>query len=239
MEWADYVRFFRVAEVKDESIDVKRIVDPYHPAIDFLNVRFLMTEPGANLGGKWERIYRGIDGELYENRQFKGRFFVPAMLRRSSANSWVRDLAASANLAETPLLAGRDLPAVIVNPRDAIVTTHALGPAEFRLRVATPAPAVVASSHPFMRGWKVSVNGARTKVMRVNGAFLSFAVPAGSSDVVIRYSPLSYWASVGVFALSLLGFATVLKFWNRRDREGVVWGPRNEDKIISDGRNDR
>ena len=54
-----------------------------------------------------------------------------------------------------------------------------------------------------------------------------------------RVKPLSYWASVGVFALSLLGFATDMKFWNRRDREGVVWGLHNEDKIISDGRNDR
>ncbi|HKO59436.1 MAG TPA: hypothetical protein VJ276_26445, partial [Thermoanaerobaculia bacterium] len=67
MEWADYMRFFRVAEIEDVSIDVKRIADPAHPVIDFLNVRYLLTEPGAALGGKWRRIYAGADGELYEN----------------------------------------------------------------------------------------------------------------------------------------------------------------------------
>ena len=143
MEWADYVRFFRAAEVKDASIDVKRIVDPDQPAIDFLNVRYLLTEPGAAPGGTWNRIYGGRDGELYENSEFKSRFFVPRMLRRVTAGEWDRKLAGSSDFDDTPLVSGRDLPAVIANPVEAIVTCLASEPGEFRLRVATPAPALV------------------------------------------------------------------------------------------------
>lgn len=116
----------------------------------------------------------------------------------------------------------------VVNPTEAIITTHAVGPDEFRLRVASAAPVVVASSHPFQRGWQVRVNGANTKVMRVNGAFLGFQVPAGSSDVVIRYIPLSYWVPVGLATLVLFGLAAILKSWNRMGTGVVVLGPRNE-----------
>jgi len=78
MEWNEYARFFKAAEVPDASIDVKRIADPEQPLIDFLNVRFLLTEPGVKLGGKWRTVYSGIDGELYENSAARPRFFGPA-----------------------------------------------------------------------------------------------------------------------------------------------------------------
>jgi len=230
MEWADYVRFFRVAEVRDESIDVKRIVDPYHPAIDFLNVRYLLTEPGANLGGKWGLLYSGTDGELYENREFKGRFFVPPILRRVSSQDWERELASSTDFHQTPLVSGRDLPPVIVNPTEAIITTRAVGPDQLRLNVATTAPAVVASSHPFQWGWRVRVNGAKTKVMRVNGAFLGFQVPAGSSDVLIRYIPLSYWVPVGLSTVALLALVAILKSWN--GMRTAVAGSAQRDSLL-------
>jgi hypothetical protein len=78
MEWNEYARFFKAAEVPDASIDVKRIADPEQPLVDFLNVRFLLTEPRVKLGGKWRPIYSGIDGELYENSAVQPRFFGPA-----------------------------------------------------------------------------------------------------------------------------------------------------------------
>ncbi len=77
MEWAEYARFFKAIEVPDASIDVKRIVDVENPLIDFLNVRFLLTEPGMKFGGKWKAIYSGPDGELYENSSMRPRFFGP------------------------------------------------------------------------------------------------------------------------------------------------------------------
>ena len=64
--------------------------------------------------------------------------------------------------------------------------------------------------------------------MRVNGAFLGFQVPAGSSDVVIRYVPLSYWGAVGLATLVLFALGAILKAWNRMGTEVVVLGPRDE-----------
>src|SRR5437764_12540103 len=46
--------------------------------IDALNVRFLLTEPGAHLAGKWKQIYGGRDGELFQNSAVRPRFYGPA-----------------------------------------------------------------------------------------------------------------------------------------------------------------
>jgi membrane protein YfhO len=205
MEWSEYVKFFRLAEVKDASIDVKRIADPTQIAIDFLNVRYLLTEPRANLGGKWQRLYSGIDGELYENANFIPRFFVPRLARRVQKDDWERELYHSADYQDTPLVYGRDMPPVFINPADATVTCRTFGPSEFRLRVAVSQRALVASSQPAMRWWEVKVNGTRIQPLRVNGAFLGFLVPAGVSDVSIKYRPLPFRVSVGLALLAAAG----------------------------------
>jgi hypothetical protein len=226
MEWIDYVRFFRVAEAKDTSIDVKRIVDPNHVAIDFLNVRYLLTYPNANLGGKWQLLYSGVDGELYENAGFMSRFFIPHLLRRVQKTDWEGELRRSSDFQDTPLVYGRDLPPVIVNPQEATITCRAHGPTDFRLRVATPRPVLVASSQPAMPGWRVRVNNQVVQPVRINGAFLGFWVPAGVADVSVRYRAVPFRVAVGVavFGFALLMTGAVLP-WNRRFRGGVAESP--------------
>jgi len=78
MEWSEYAKFFRAVELPDASIDVKRIADPEQPLLDRMNVRYLLTPPGAAVGPKWRRIYAGVDGELYENATVFERFYADA-----------------------------------------------------------------------------------------------------------------------------------------------------------------
>lgn len=205
MAWSDYGRFLRTAAVKDAWIeDVKRINDASHPIVDFLNVRYLLTEPEMDPGPQWELIYTGADGKLYRNRQYRSRFFVPEMLRRSGA------------LAEMPVVSGDDFPPVVVNPA-AEVGVRRWSTTAYRLRARADAPAVVASSHPAMPWWTVEVGGQRARPLRINGAFLGFRIPAGSSEIVIRYLPWSYWGAVAV----ALSAAAGLIWWSRRFRISV------------------
>jgi len=213
MEWADYVRFFRVAEVKDASIDVKRIADPTSIAIDFLNVRYLLTDPQSNLGGKWQRLYSGIDGELYENSEFIPRFYLPRIARRVQKADWERELYASRDYQNVPLVYGRGLPPVFVNPTESTLTCRTFGPSEYRLRISVPQQALIASSQPAMKWWDVKVNGERIVPLRVNGAFLGFVVPPGVSDVSVKYRAMPYRVAsiVAFFAAIALAIIARLK----------------------------
>ncbi|HEV7923102.1 MAG TPA: YfhO family protein [Thermoanaerobaculia bacterium] len=204
MEWADYMRFFRVAEIEDASIDVKRIADPAHPAIDFLNVRYLMTEPNAGLGGKWRRIYAGVDGELYENGGVLPRFFAPRLVRRVGAGEWEAELRTIGDFHEVAIAQGKGLPAVFANPEGVRIAVREEGATRLRLAIDAPAEALIASSQPAMRWWSVLINGKASGLFRVNGAFLGFRAPRGHAEVVVRYQSWSFYAAVGAALAGVL-----------------------------------
>jgi hypothetical protein len=212
MQWGDYGRFLRTAAVRDAWIeDVKRIADASHPIIDFLNVRYLLAEPGMRPGATWTQVYSGADGDLYRNDEYMPRFFAPPLLRRVGRRDWEEEIAAGRGFAETPLVSGPGLEAVVSNPPVEVAVAQR-GPTEYRLKVKAEGEAVVASSQPAMRWWRVTVAGREVPVLRVNGAFLGFRVPAGSSTVWIRYRPWSYWSAVGGGLVAILA----LGVWTRK-----------------------
>lgn len=71
-----YVEALKPITLPNPEFDVLRVGDVDHELIDFLNVRFLLAEPGATFGPKWELLYSGPDGTLFQNRQARGRFFI-------------------------------------------------------------------------------------------------------------------------------------------------------------------
>jgi hypothetical protein len=76
MSYAAYTKFLQPIVVDDPAIDFDRVVDVHHPLLNVLNVRYLMTDPGVEPGGRWRAVYRGADGSLFENPEVLGRFYV-------------------------------------------------------------------------------------------------------------------------------------------------------------------
>jgi hypothetical protein len=76
MSYARYTELLKPIVVDDRSIDFDRVVDVHSPLLDALNVRYLMTEPGVEPGGRWKGLYRGPDGSLFENPAVRGRFYL-------------------------------------------------------------------------------------------------------------------------------------------------------------------
>jgi hypothetical protein len=76
MSYDSYTEALKPIVVDDRSIDFDRVVDVNHALLDRLNVRYLMTEPGAKPGGRWRAVYRGQDGTLFENPTVRPRFYV-------------------------------------------------------------------------------------------------------------------------------------------------------------------
>lgn len=76
MSYDAYTELLKPIVADDRSIDFDRIVNVDHPLFDRLNVRYLLTEPGHEPGGRWRPVYRGTDGSLFENPSVLPRFYV-------------------------------------------------------------------------------------------------------------------------------------------------------------------
>lgn len=98
---------------------------------------------------------------------------------------------------EAPDLPSGPLPGVRVNLRE--FASHRLV-----VDVEAPAPSVVVVNQTFYPGWRAEVNGQATPVWRANYGFQAVAVPAGQSQVVLRYHERGFYWGLGFAAIGLL-----------------------------------
>ncbi|HVT03351.1 MAG TPA: YfhO family protein [Thermoanaerobaculia bacterium] len=208
MSWQPYTRFLDPITVHEPADgDVQRVVKVDDARIDFLNVRFLLTDPAAVVSSHWREVYFGPDGRLFENERFVPRFFIPRVL--TGPGPQMGD----------PLVAEVDGIATggrVTNGAGS-VDVRQLSSSSFRVNVNAERSLVIASSEPYVPGWVAMSRGKRLQPRVVNGAFFGFEVPGGKSGVTVHYEPVSFRLSVAVF---LVGIALLFLqcFWIGRDR---------------------
>ena len=76
--------------------------------------------------------------------------------------------------------------------------------------VDTPAEGYLFLSDPYYPGWRAKVDGEPAPILRANYAFRAVAVPAGSHQVTMAFQPTSWFAGLGITALTLLGLVVLL-----------------------------
>jgi hypothetical protein len=200
--------------------------DPNVAVLDYLNVRYIVADPGAEAPqrDRWKLVYDGPDGRIFENLRFLPRFFtvrnVIADFAKDSFAARLKDLTDWRGTAivdelelETPQM-GDDF--FKPRPLDAPAATSTFerkSPTDYRVRVVAPRWTLVVSSIPWWPGWKIVRNGESVEPIRVNTAFLGFAVPPGTSEVRVVYSPASWWLGV---TLAVLGLVALVILSTRR-----------------------
>ncbi|HEX6101098.1 MAG TPA: YfhO family protein [Thermoanaerobaculia bacterium] len=174
-----------------------------HPLLDYLNVRYVLTSAGGELPPRFQMRYDGQDGRIFENTEVRPRFFaVPNVVIDFRDASFANRLKEHRDWAQTALLETLELESPRQHddffkprPADAPVATAEIReatPTDYHLSVRAPRWSLVVSSIPWWPGWKVERNGARIRPVRVNGAFLGFAVPPGQLDVRVWYDPWTF-----------------------------------------------
>jgi len=183
------------------------IRDFNQPILDFLNVRYVLTEPGKRAHRRFEHLYSGPDGELFFNPRAQPRFFVPRRLKERDAIDLVDNLAQIGNLGRTALVESIDFGSVRRNAKATITKIEDDGFGRFRLVTIAGAPTLIASSLPNVPGWRLRLNGEPATMEEVNGAFVGFTVPAGHTEVNLHYHPRSF--DFGL-VLALIGMITLV-----------------------------
>ncbi len=203
------------------------------PALDFLNVRYLLTAPDrAAPGPKWRRVYADAQGAVFENDGVLPRVFAPAAIAfvpapRDAAGdrdalariAATPDWRAVAYVASAPGTGRRD------NPRVEVLDyAEDTDDAAFRTRASSPAWVVASLTQD--GGWTARDEAGRSlPVAPANGPFLAVAVPAGDHAIRLRYRPPGFAAGLGIALVSLLAFAGVGTV-AARERPGEVGGRR-------------
>jgi len=203
MAWGPYIEFFRLIQAPGQTLDVGRVIDVNHPAVAFLNVLYLLAEPGSDFGPQWRLLYRGPDGDLYRNERWLSRFFAPQTMVGA------RSLGTSDEFAKTAVVEGVGPGEPRGNGRLAGMWLREVNPRRFRISIDAIGPLLVASSEPAVPGWTIKVNHKVVPAVRVNGAFLGFWVPTGHSQVSIEYQPWSFRSGVLLAVLTIATLAVV------------------------------
>ncbi len=186
--------------------------------LDYLNVRYLLTDTTTKPPppDRFVPVYDGPDGRIFENRRVLPRFYAPRnVLLVPNDPLFVRRLGQmDGKWPHTALLEQLELEDQRMRddffrprPDDAPAASVEIveaGPARYRLRVRAPRYTLVVSSVALRPGWKVERNGERTRPIRVNHAFLGFAVPAGTWDVEVWYAPATFWWGTLVSLLTIV-----------------------------------
>ena len=171
--------------------------------LDFLNVRYVLTTWRGVLPPRFRMLYDGPDGRLFENTEVLPRFYpIRNVILEFRDEFFDAELKRSEDWANTAFLDKLTLEEeqqrgdfFTPRPKDAPMATVKIleaTPTHYRLHVKAPRYSLVASSVPWWPGWKVKRNGARIEPIRVNRAFLGFAVPPGELEVEVWYDPWTF-----------------------------------------------
>lgn len=220
---ARYAQVLRATMKYDTSQYYPGFHEPDAPILDYLNVRWLLTERGVQLDpDRYTIRYDDKDGMIWENRSVLPRFFAPRnvfLVPDYSQLATHRDWPNTAFVTRLPnsRVIDRDLlhPRPPNAPIAKVEILRSRGD-EYELRAIAPRHALVVSSISFWPGWTVKHNGKTLEPLLVNGAFLGFIVPPGEGIVRVRYFPLSFWLGMLVAVLTIVALVIVARRWRCR-----------------------
>jgi membrane protein YfhO len=206
-----YLGMLRVLTGYDTEDYFPKWADVSTTVLNFLNVKYVVTMPRGDLRDpqRYGLVYDGRDGRIFENHDVLPRFYVtPIVILEFKNDRYVALLQRHRAWGDTALL--KSLPVendqerldlLAPRPKSSPIATMqmiAASDTDFHMRAQAPRYTMMVSSIPWWPGWKVTRNGKSYEPLRVNGTFLGFVVPPGTTDVHVWYSPITFWAGLWV-----------------------------------------
>lgn len=141
-----------------------------------------------------ERVFFADSMVLYsDDKDFEKKFFSPLFDPKSVIAISEKDK----NALQTAPSTKSTIDIRIYQPTKIIIATN------------TDIKRALFISDTYTPGWKATVNGIQTPIVRADYAFRAISVPEGKNEIVFTYEPLSLKAG---FALTLFGILTLLIF---------------------------
>jgi len=175
---------------------------------DALNAKYVIARKDVELD--WERFAPVFDGapelNVYLNTDALPRAWLVHHIIPAGDHEDAFDLihAPDFDPARSVVLEGDAAPAGSDSGEDR-VRIVTLRPNRIVLEVEAGSEGVLVLSEVFYPGWRAEVDGNRAPVLRANYLFRGVEMPAGKSQVILTYSPPSWWIGLGLCGLTLAG----------------------------------
>jgi len=184
-------------------------VDRATPFLSLLNVRWVLAAEAWPPPPEWILTGESRGTRLYENPRALPRAFAPRHLAwTDDGKEQIRILATIWDF-ENDGVAGRTLegPLRWRDNGSARVDLVSYAPERLAMSIDAEAPALVGTSIPAWRGWRLTVDGRAARLIGFDHAFVGFEVPAGRHEAVLRYLPASFVGGAWLSAATALACA--------------------------------
>jgi hypothetical protein len=197
------------------------------PLYDFLNAKYVIAAKDVTLD--WEKFVPVFDGDpalnVYLNRRALPRALVVhrAISARDHEAAYAALHTPDFDPATTVVVEGGE--ALDVTPSSAAtIRFDAFGLNEIQLHVGTPADAYLVLSEVWYPGWRATVDGVPSPVLRANYAFRALRLEPGQHQVRLIFAPRLWTIGLAISGLTLLilvawgGMRSVHKKLQQRDQ---------------------
>ncbi len=158
-------------------------------------------------------LYQGKSGFVYSNPEVLPRAYLRSSWETIPDMKTALDRLMSQGFnPKTDLILDRD-PATDLVKTDSspgTVSIESWNPNEVVLKADCKFPAVLVLGDSYTSsGWKATVNGEKTEIVRANGIFRAIAIPKGKSEITFTYRP-AHWTLSLIITLAAWLFIIVL-----------------------------
>lgn len=206
-----------------------RVDDLTKPFVSFLNVRFAVQETSSPVPPGWHEVKVDRGARLIENEHALDRIFIPAHVEISGSDpiEVVDRMESIRDFRDVAFLTDSANQGSSANGPGAITLRSRRLGGEYVFDAAMQRDGWVVISDCAWKGWKATVDGARTPLRRANAAFLAVHVPAGRHVVRVVYWPASFvrGRAITFTTLAALMVLAIVRRLSRRHANRVAHRP--------------
>jgi hypothetical protein len=192
------------------------------PLYDFLNAKYVIAAKDVTLD--WEKFAPVFDGDPAVNVYLNRRALPRALIVHQAIAAPDHEAAFAAlhapgfDPAATVVVEGGEALDAATPSGAATIGLAAFSLNEIRLDVATPSDAYLVLSEVWYPGWRATVDGQPSPVLRANYAFRAVRLGPGQHQVQLTFSPASWTAGLAVSGLTALALIAwgLSKIYHRR-----------------------
>lgn len=221
--------------VNDDKINTHpgrfvHIFRPQSPLFDLLNIKYVLVNfsdcPDGNGNNivcqvvsdkKYKQVFLKDNMAIFENTSVLPRFFFPKnYLVATSDQDIVSTLSNHSFIPAETIVLEKD-PSLLSPLGSGSIQVEKYSSTDIRLNYTSSVPNLLYIGNTFDRGWSASVDGQKVEVLRANYTFAAAQVPAGSHQLILRYTPPLMWQGIAVSILGLVLYILSLIIYKKKN----------------------